>query len=355
MILSKKTIYLLVILSAVLTTQTFAQTENREVKKVNFGYSTNPPAKISKKINKDTADNQKETYTGPTRTDALTANTGQNNNVAETDVGKQFESVSVAEKTRDIVKKANKANLSLTEIYKVGVGDVLFINLQNTTAKYYTVLIDGTIDYPLAGKLVSVINLSTDEIEDLLRENIKLYKNPQITVKVREYVSHRINVEGLANTGNYYLQREAMPLFVVKTMVGVKPVATTVVIERENEDPLTLDLNDSESDRFLIKQDDRLKFLGSESEDSAANGTKFYFVGEKICTGGKKSFHNGITLIQSVFEACGGLNDKIKVVSITRKSTNGSFVSRKYAIKDILQGRETDPVLQPGDLIDADR
>ncbi len=128
--------------------------------------------------------------------------------------------------------------MSPTEIYKIGVGDVLFISLQNAPANvstYFTVLNDGTIDYPLAGEMITVSGLTTEEAESLIRNKIKLYENPQVIVKVREHASHAIKVFGMVEkSGELYLKREAMPLYIVRAEAIVQSRANTVIIKRAN-------------------------------------------------------------------------------------------------------------------------
>ncbi len=63
---------------------------------------------------------------------------------------------------------------------------------------------DGTIDYPLASGMIAVAGLTAEEIEDLLKARVKLYENPQISVKVRENVSHSITVLGLEGFDLFY-------------------------------------------------------------------------------------------------------------------------------------------------------
>ncbi len=363
MISFKKIAFTVLLLSFGSVSYAIAQDKEKKpkTKKVNFGYSTNPPAKIEKKDTKKsdkTIDQTETTSKKAASKPSLTDISAERANKDLVDSEKNpivFESVSVAKRTREVAKKASKAKLSPTEIYKVGIGDVLFINLQNASAKYYTILIDGTIDYPLAGKLVSVIDLTTEEIEDLLREKVTLYENPQVTVKVREYASHKIKVEGVAKAGEYFLQREAMPLVVVKTMAGVNSSATRVVVEREGNEPKLLHLDDSESNSFLIQTGDVLKFETDEMTVSNGVGaSKFYFIAGKICKkGGKKKFHEGITLVQALFDACDGLNGKLKLVKISRKTASGKFISKEYDFKEILEGKQDDPTLKPGDMINS--
>ena len=90
----------------------------------------------------------------------------------------------VAQNTYKIVKNANLRSLPPTEIYKVGVGDVLFVNLKNTVGSsgYYTVRTNGTIDFPLAGENVIVADQTVEDIEEMLASDITLFPDPQVEV-----------------------------------------------------------------------------------------------------------------------------------------------------------------------------
>ncbi|MEQ1922836.1 MAG: polysaccharide biosynthesis/export family protein, partial [Pyrinomonadaceae bacterium] len=122
-----------------------------------------------------------------------------------------------------------------TESYNIGIGDVIFVNLKNApnASGYYTVRDDGTIDFPLAGENVLVKGKTTTEIVSMIQSAVTLYSNPQVEVKVREFSSHKINVTGMAERkGERTIQREAVPLFVVRADVNVDPTATKVMIRR---------------------------------------------------------------------------------------------------------------------------
>lgn len=352
---------LFILLTYALFTQTFAQQDTSDVKKINFAYSTNPPVKTS---NKESANNRTIATNKTNKTGKKTDSTDASEVVSTDDENEvKRQSAETENKpevviTKEVTKKSVKKNLSPTEIYKVGLGDVLFINFQNSIAKYYTVLPDGTIDYPPAGRLVSVQGLTADEIEDLLRGKTKL---SEINVKVREYISHKVEIKGLATAGEQFLQFEAMPFFVIKANADVKKEATQVVIERPDEEAKTLKLNDSETDSILIKSGDILTFGKIEkiepiiAEEEKETEKEYYFAGANICSGGKKEFHNGITLVQAVFDICGSFNNKLKDVVLTRKTKSNKFVSFKYNFKEILDGKITDPILQAGDMIDSEK
>jgi protein involved in polysaccharide export with SLBB domain len=320
---------------------TFAQTpESTPVKKVNFGYSQNPKTKPKKEDanrnnqNPDETSNSSET----TRTDTNSGN--------ET----------IAQKTLEVVKNASKKSVAPTENYKVGVGDILFINLQNSSkgSTYFTVLNDGTIDYPLAGEMVPVMGFSTEEIEDILREKIKLYENPQVSVKVREYSSHKITVLGLVEkSGEKYIQREAVPLFVVRAEAVVQPKSNRVVIRRADSSTETYSLKDEKADNTLVFPNDIVEFTADDSRDPKNGQVRFFFIGGEVAAVGQKDFYEGLTLTQAILASGGLKKDGVKKVVIRRKNSTGLLTSTEYNLKLIKEGKVPDPALEAGDTIEV--
>lgn len=294
----------------------FGQTDNGLVEKVNFRYSQNPKTKAKPQAENDNS--------------------------------------SIAKKTLDVVRRANTEAISPTEIYKVGIGDILFINLQNSPkdSTYYTILNDGTIDYPLAGEMVTVAGMTTDEIEQILKNKIKLYENPQISVKIREYASHTISVLGLVEkAGEKKIQREAVPLFVVRAEAIVQPKASQAIIRRTNASIETIELKDTKSDDVLIFPGDIVEFGIGAGKDVAQSN--FYYIGGEIITGGQKEFYQGITLTQAILASGGTRKSNIKKVVIRRKNAQGMLISWLYNLKAIKDGKEPDPTLEPGDTIEV--
>ena len=302
------------------TTFVMGQAPDGKVEKANFRYSQNP--KIKSKP------------TAPQSDD---------------------ENPSIAKKTLEIAKRANTTSLSPTEVYKVGIGDILFINLQNSAkgSTYYTILNDGTIDYPLAGEMVSVAGLTTEEIEEILKSKIKLYENPQISVKIREYASHTISVIGLVEkAGERKIQREAVPLYVVRAEAIVQAKAAQAIIRRTSGRTETIQLKDAKSDDVLIFPGDIVEFGSGDGKDSAAQAN-FYYIGGEVLSGGQKEFYQGLTLTQAILASGGLRKASIKKVVIRRKNAQGLLILWLYNLKAIKDGKEPDPVLEPGDTIEV--
>lgn len=325
-----------------------AQDQKPENGNINFRYSRNPKTRSKTDPPANAASTTEKSADIPDVQTVNAAAQPENTEVASPS------NTSIARKTLEIAKKSATASIIPTEIYKVGAGDVLFINLQNApkAGNYFTVLGDGTIDYPLTGEMLPVSGLTTDEIEDLLKSKIKLYENPQLAVKVRDYSSHTITVLGLVGkSGEIKIQREAVPLFVVKAETVVQPKADSATVRRANSMVETLDLKDAKTDDVLIFPGDIIEFAANEAAETVKTSS-FYYIGGEIGNGGQKEFHSGITLSQAILASGGLKKQTVKKVVIRRKNSQGLLSSMEFNLKEIREGRQPDPVLQFDDIIE---
>lgn len=312
----------------------------------NFGYSQNPRTRAERKteptvqrpetvqdeilpVTSPTSDPQPE----PTRETAPT----------------------IAQKTLDVVRSASRKAIAPTENYLVGVGDVLFIAIKNTprASTYFTVLNDGTIDYPLAGEMVQVLGMATDEIEELLAGKIKVLESPEVSVRVREYNSHRITVLGLVEkSGERPIQREAVPLFVVRAEALVRPDAERVSVKRADGKIETFDLKEPSYENVLVFPNDIVEFTGPDIR-SASN--RFVFVGGDVVSGGQKEWHDGLTLTQAVLVSGGPRKERSRKAVIRRKNAEGLLVASTHDLRAIRDGKAPDPKLEAGDLVEIEK
>lgn len=90
----------------------------------------------------------------------------------------------------------------------LGAGDVFAVRVfgEDTLSNSYRVAQDGSIDFPLIGR-VSVGGLEPTEIADVLAERLRaeeILVEPQVSVLVEEYTSKRISVMGaVSETGTF--------------------------------------------------------------------------------------------------------------------------------------------------------
>ncbi len=252
-----------------------------------------------------------------------------------------------------ITRNADEPQPLPTEIYKVGVGDVLYITLKNVPqgSGYYTVRPDGTVDYPLAGEPVAIAGETAEQIGATLADRITLFRDAQVSVTVRDYTSHRITVSGMVDRpGEKSLHREAMPLFTIRAEAGVRQDAAKVQITRNSSQGSEAHLlADAKTDNILIFPGDIVEF---QPESGPRTGTGlFYFVSGEVVSVGQREYIDGLTLYQAVTAAGGPKGDPKKAI-LRRKNNGGLLVSFEHNLRAIKSGRAPDPALLAGDVVE---
>ena len=241
----------------------------------------------------------------------------------------------------------------LTEIYRVGVGDVLDIRLINSPTNrstLFTVMPGGAIDLPIAGGAVIVSGLTTEEIQVRIAAELKrraVEDKAQVSVGVRQYVSHAVIVNGLVvHPGTRFLRREAVPLFVVLAESQLRNDAGRVIIMRAGTEGETLELADRQTLNVTVQPGDVITVSHKPQE--------FYYIGGRINYPGQKTFQPGITLLQAIL-AAGGTSRQENRVEILRAGEDGRLATIRYRLKEIKAGTVEDPKLQPDDRIEISR
>ena len=253
----------------------------------------------------------------------------------------------------DSTGSAKSVEPLLTEIYRVGVGDVLdirLLNSPNNRSTLFTVMPGGAIDLPMAGGAISVAGLTPDEIKARIAAELKrraVEENSQLSVGVRQYVSHSVMVTGLVvNPGTRYLRREAVPLYVVLAESQLRNDAGRVVIMRAGTNGDAIELSDPQTLNVTIQSGDVITVSNKPQE--------FYYIGGRVNFPGQKVFQPGITLLQAIL-AAGGASQKETRVEISRAGADGRLATILYRLKEIKAGTVEDPKLQPGDRIEISR
>lgn len=255
----------------------------------------------------------------------------------------------------DPATKAEEVDPSLlTNVYRVGVGDVLDIRLLNAATRessLFSVMAGGLLEYPLAGEPLQVAGLTTDEIDQRLTTKVKLYENPEIVVSVRHFASHSVIVSGLvSDPGTKSLRREAMPLYVVLAETQVKPEAARATIVRGDGQTVTVNLTDETATKILVLPGDVITLTTAPPLPP-----QFFYIGGQISSPGQKDFHAGMTLTQAVLASGGTTRFAGGKVKVSRQGEDGRLVTTEYNLKQIASGKVPDPVLQAGDRLDIRR
>jgi protein involved in polysaccharide export with SLBB domain len=243
---------------------------------------------------------------------------------------------------------------SPTEIYRVGVGDVLDIRLLNSAfskaSTLFTVVAGGVIDLPVVGGSISVAGLTPEEIQNIISAELKrraVDDKGRVSVGVRQYVSHSVMVTGLVvNPGTRFLRREMVPLYVVLAESQLRNDGGRVVILRGGMAGEPHDLSDPATLNLTVQSGDVITVTSRPQE--------FYYIGGRINYPGQKVYQPGITLLQALL-AAGGIGKQDNKVEISREGTDGRLVTIGYTIKQIKAGAVQDPKLQPGDRIEVSK
>jgi protein involved in polysaccharide export with SLBB domain len=239
-----------------------------------------------------------------------------------------------------------------SQIYRVGVRDVLDIQLTNNSSNsstLFTVLEGGLLEYPFAGDPIVVAGLTTSQIAALLRQRIKVFDNPTVAVHVRDYASHAVTVTGfVAAPGTRTLRREAVPLYTILAETQVLPEAVRATVIRQGRPPLIVDLKNANLSSTLVVAGDAIKVSAM-----SAGPAEFFFIGGEINSPGQRSYYPGLTLTQAIL-ASGGTNTSAgSRVRVSRQRADGKLATEEYNLRNIRTGKTPDPALQKGDRIEV--
>lgn len=241
-----------------------------------------------------------------------------------------------------------------TSVYRVGIGDVLDIQLLNSPIRestLYSVLAGGLLEYPLAGEAFRIQGLTTAEVSSILKSKIKLYDNPQVAVTVREYASHNVIITGLVrDPGTKALRREAVPLFVILAEAQPRRDAARAVIMRTGSPTQTIDIADTAATSVLIYPNDVIRLVSAPPP-----APLFYYIAGQVAVPGQRAFHPGMTLTQSIFASGGVTSNAGSKAKVMRQGADGRLITAEYNLKQIEHGKDPDPQIEAGDRIEVSR
>ena len=234
-----------------------------------------------------------------------------------------------------------------TQVYRIGIGDVLDIRLANITTRestLFTVLKNGQLEYPLLEAPTRVVGLTPDEVARRLSTEIRVLENPRVSVNVRDYASHIVFISGAVdNPGPKVLRREATPLFALLAEALPRPDATTAMLNRNGKET-ALSLANNNDMSTLIMPGDMVRI--------SEQGKEFIYVGGEVAAPGEKDFRSGMTLTQALLASGGARATK---VTIAKRGSDGLLNTREYDLQQISQGKAPDPILEAGDRIEVKR
>ncbi len=234
--------------------------------------------------------------------------------------------------------------------YRIGVGDVLEV----TTYQHaelcgtYQVGEDGTINYPLIGKLKvagSTVADASAELERLLEKDY--FVDVQLSVEIQTHRSQPVVILGeVRQPGTVYLTGKTMLTDLIAAAGGIQSGAGPEI-----------ELRRAGGDEVLVFSTEKVK-KGEEGRDveihvgdviSIASKKQFFITGE-ISSPGQYDISNGLTLMRAASQAGGFGKFASRIVEIHRE-VDGEKVIKTFDVGDIRKGRAEDPPILPDDVI----
>jgi polysaccharide export outer membrane protein len=246
--------------------------------------------------------------------------------------------------------------------YRIGPRDLLeiqifgFEELSNIRAR---VLENGTINLPILGQ-VEVEGLTSIELEgrlkDILMENQYL-ENPLVSVFIAEYQSKFVSLIGAVNgQGSYPLIGRQRLLHFLTLAGGISEEAgPDIFIIRENENGEVSSLKISRIE--LLDNVDMAMNIPLQPNDIIhipVDRLVPIYVGGQVNGPGVQMVRQSYlpTLLQAIIQAGGFASRASKGgVLVKRRNAEGSMVTTKYDVKDIINGKREDVQLQAGDIV----
>jgi polysaccharide export outer membrane protein len=262
--------------------------------------------------------------------------------------------------------------------YRIGVGDLLDIRVLNRptySRDAVRVGTRGTITMPFITEEIQAACLTESELaREIAKVYLKLLRNPQIDVFVKEYNSQPIAVIGAVNApGRFQLQRRVRLLEVLALVGGpsqragreVQIIHSSSAFSCEdksaNSKNVTQDKENNTSSRIdIYKLSDTLRgedhanpYLQPGDIVKVPDAMQVFIVGN-ILHPQAISLTERITLMRAIAMAGGTLPDtKSSEVKIFRESADGVSRPLMVDLDAIRKQRAEDVVLQPNDIVEV--
>lgn len=229
--------------------------------------------------------------------------------------------------------------------YVVGARDVLNIEVfeEEALSGEYVVTEDGTIDFPLVGRL-QVDGLSPTQVDTLLTERLAadFLVDPQVKVQVGDFASKPVRVLGaVKKPGVYPLSGPTSVLELIAVAGGMSTdgVSEVRINRRGLDEPLVIRLDEVGMDESA--------WMLEDGDTVQVPPPKVVYVAGEVTKPGAVAFSEGLTISQSIILA-GGSKGTASLRKVWIKRGDQQI---RVNLKRVLKGREPDVILQPDDQV----
>jgi polysaccharide export outer membrane protein len=240
--------------------------------------------------------------------------------------------------------------------YRVGAGDVLRVEAYNhdEISGDFAVEVAGEISFPMLGR-VEVAGQTTSEIANHLERLLELdyYVDVQLQVEVEEYHSKPVTVLGeVARPGTYYLEGRTSLHKILAEAGGLKTSSGRYVELRRiqevdgAEQPFvrtygTASILTGEAGRDIILQ---------QGDVISVSAKEQFFITGEVAKPGQYDLTTGMTLMQAISYAGGQGKFASQTVEVHRGG-DGDKEILTFDVSHIRKGKESDPVINAGDVL----
>jgi polysaccharide export outer membrane protein len=247
-----------------------------------------------------------------------------------------------------------------SEVYRLGPGDVFEVVVygEDDLTRLVTVQHGGEVSFPLIGE-IQVAGLTLKEvrqqIEELLGKDFLV--DPQVNVKVKEYLSQWVTVVGeIARPGRYYLTGPETLLDLLTEAGGFTSKASgELVITRLSgvfDDGTTIRRVWLSRDMAAEQQKSTLALNLSSGDLITVPAQDSVYVNGEVKSPGSYPLTSGLTVLRAISLA-GGLSKfgSKGGVEILRNRGGGEPERIDVDLGDIEKGKKPDIPLAPGDVV----
>lgn len=229
--------------------------------------------------------------------------------------------------------------------YLVGARDVLHIEVfeEEALTGDYVVAEDGSIDFPLVGRL-AVNGLSPSQVDELLTGRLAsdFLVAPQVQVQVGSFASKPVRVLGaVKKPGVYPLSGPTSVLELIALAGGMATdgVSEVRITRRGLLEPLVIRLDEVGGDESA--------WMLQDGDTVQVPPPKVVYVAGEVVKPGAVAYGEGLTISQAIILA-GGAKPTARLRRVWIKRGDEQI---RVNLKRVLQGRDPDIVLKPDDQV----
>jgi len=253
----------------------------------------------------------------------------------------------------------NQMPLPASPALPISFGDLVQVSVFDSPDLSGPVRVDskGSVELPLGGS-IKVSGLTAAEAGLTIAAHLKeagILLDPHVSVSILEYQSQGVTITGEVRTpGVYPLLGNRTVLDMIAMAGGLNENAGKVASVFHREDPVDIrqvPLNVSVQTPESIETSN-FKLLPGDTISVSRSGV-VYVIGDVGRPGGFLVEHNDQLSVLQALALAQGANQTaaLKSARLMRKDRDGKHIMIEFSLKEVLDGKASDPLLSDGDVL----